>query len=120
MDVQAADLIIAVRKGHPNDPTIRNSAADERPIYPSNNVPDASQRSPSPDLTQPGSRAAADRRPHMTNEMGSSKDSFEVYLGRVDYPLDASSLWAKHTLNSPEVAARNAINQSEQHSQQKP
>jgi len=127
-DAQAADLIIAVRKGHASGPTIRNSPLDDRPIYQPGNIPDASQHDRSPDLTNPGPGATpADRRPQISNETGPSEDSFEVYVGRVDYPLDAPAVWrylAKDALDSPGVAAveqfRNAINKSEQQSQQKP
>lgn len=127
-DAQAADLIIAVQKGHTNGPTIRNSPVDQRPIDQTGDIPDASQHGRSPDLTNPGPGAApADRRPHISNEMGSSEDSFEVYMGRVGHPLDAPAVWryiAKDALDTPEVTAveqfRNAITQAEQHSQQKP
>lgn len=71
----------------------------------------------------------ADRWPHIANnETGPSEDSFEVYRGRVDYPLDAPAGWryvAKDALDEfPEVVAveqfRNAINEAERQSQQKP
>jgi hypothetical protein len=59
--------------------------------------------------------------------MGPSEDTFEVYMGGVDYSLDAPPLWrymAKDALNAPRVTAveqfKNAINESEQHRQQKP
>jgi hypothetical protein len=60
--------------------------------------------------------------------MGPSEDSFEVYKGRVDYPLDASAVWryvAKDALDGfLEVVAveqfRKVINEAEQQSQQKP
>jgi hypothetical protein len=83
----------------------------------------------SPDLTNPGRSTVTDRRPHIvSNETGPSEDSFEVYRGRVDYPLDAPAVWrymAKNALDElPEVVAveqfRNAINEAEQQSQQKP
>jgi len=129
-NAQAADLIIAVQTRHASGPTIRNSPADKRPNDEIGNIPDANQQGPSPDLTHPAPGAiAADRRPHITvNEMGPSEDSFEVYRGRVDYPLDAPAVWryvAKDALDDfPEVVAveqfRNAINEAEPQSQQKP
>jgi hypothetical protein len=129
-DAQTADLIVAVRKGHASGPTIGNSPADDQPIIyqPSGgDVPGAGQHGRSPDLTNPGLGRPADRGPHITNEMGSAEDSFEVYIGGIDYPLDAPPLWrymAKDALNTPQVAAleqfRNAINESEQHRQQEP
>jgi len=130
MNAQAADLIIAVRTGHASGPTIRNSPADRRPNDEIGNIPDANQQGPSPDVTHPAPGAiAADRRPRITsNETGPSEDSFEVYRGRVDYPLDAPAVWryvAKDALDEfPEVVAveqfRNAINEAERQSQQKP
>jgi hypothetical protein len=60
--------------------------------------------------------------------MGPSENSFEVYRGRVDYPLDAPAVWryvAKDALDEfPEVVAveqfRKVINEADQQSQQKP
>jgi hypothetical protein len=128
-NAQAADLIIAIRTGHANGPTIRNSPADGRMNDQIGNIPDANQQGPSPDLTNPGPSTVRDRRPHISsNEMGPSEDSFEVYRGRVDYPLDAPAVWryvAKDALDDlPEIVAveqfRNAINEAERQSQQKP
>ena len=129
-DEQAADLIIAVRKGHPNGPTIRNAPADRRPNDSIGDIPSASQQGP-PDLpnSDPGA-TGPNRRPQIRNEMGPTEDSFEVYMGRVDHALDAPAVWrymAKDALDDfPEVAAieqfRNAISAAEQQkqSQQKP
>jgi len=129
-DAQTADLIVAVRKGHGSGPTIGNSPADDQPIIyqPSGgDVRGAGQRGRSPDLNNPGLGRPADRGPHITNEMGPSEDTFEVYMGGVDYPLDAPPLWrymAKDALNTPRVTAveqfKNAISESEQHRQPKP
>lgn len=129
-NAQAADLIIAVRTGHSHGPTIRNSPADQRaPNDEIGNIPDASQQGRSPDLTHRLPSTVDDRRPHIsTNEMRSPEDSFEVYRGRVDYPLDASAVWryqAKDALDGfPEVVAveqfKKAIKEAEQQSQQKP
>jgi hypothetical protein len=59
--------------------------------------------------------------------MGSSEDTFEVYRGGVEYPLDAAPVWryiAKDALNGPQVAAveqfRKAIVDSGKQRQQKP
>ena len=135
-NAEAADLIIAIRTGHASGPTIRNSPADRRTNDQIGDIPDASQQghSPasqqghSPDLTNSGPASATDRRPHISNEMGPSEDSFEVYRGRVDYPLDAPAVWRYMAMGAlddfPEVVAvehfRNAINEAERQSQQKP
>jgi len=130
-NAQAADLIIAVRTGHAHGPTIRNSPADQRaPNDQIGDIPDANQQGrPSRDLTNPGRSTVTDRRPQIViNEMGPSEDSFEVYKGRVDYPLDASAVW-RYVANDAldgflEVVAveqfRKVINEAEQQSQQKP
>jgi hypothetical protein len=56
-----------------------------------------------------------------------AEDSFEVYLGRIEYPLEAAPVWrymAKDALNGPKVKAveqfHNAIDESEKQHQQKP
>ena len=129
-DAQTADLIVAVQKGHANGPTIRNSPVDSQPITLDGGVPPADGGIPpagvhgrSPDPTNPG----MGRAPNISNEAGMSEDSFEVYMGGVDHPLDAPPVWryvAKDALNSPQVTAvqqfRNAVNESDQLSQQKP
>jgi hypothetical protein len=63
----------------------------------------------------------------VSNEIGSSEDSFEVYRGGVEYPLDASPIWrymGKNALDAPTVAAvsqlRKAIDESAKQRQQKP
>lgn len=64
--------------------------------------------------------------PQVGSEGGPSEDLFEVYKGRVEYPLDAPSIWrymGKNALDGPQVKAveqlKNAISESEQVSQQK-
>ena len=128
---QTADLIIAVRKGHAAGPTIRNSPADDRPviIQPTGEAGTrvGGHQGRPPDLSDPGLGGPADRGPQISNQIGPSEDAFEVYMGGVDYPLDAPPLWryvAKDALKAPRVDAveqfRKAINESEQQRQQKP
>jgi hypothetical protein len=128
---QTADLIIAVRKGHASGPTIRNSPADDRPVTIQPNGEGGTRvgghQGRPPDLSDPGLGGLADRGPQISNQIGSSDDSFEVYMVGVDYPLDAPPLWrymAKDSLKAPRVDAveqfRKAINESEQQRQQKP
>ena len=130
MEAQTADLVIAVRKGHAGGPTIINSPADNRPVVYQRSGGDirvGGQQGRSPDLTNPGLGPSEDRGPHMSSQIGSSEDSFEVYLGGVEHPLDASPIWrymAKDALNGPQVSAveqfRKAIDESEKQRQQKP
>ena len=56
----------------------------------------------------------------MGNEIGASEDTFEVYRGGIEYPLDSSPVWryiAKDCLRAPGVTAveelRKAITQAE-------
>lgn len=128
---QTADLIIAVRRGQAGGPTIRNSPADAPPIV-IQSTGGADTRvgghaGRPPDLSDPGLGEPADRGPRLSNQIGTSEDTFEVYVGGVEYPLDASPLWryaAKDALKAPRVSAveefRKAINESEQQRQQKP
>jgi hypothetical protein len=57
----------------------------------------------------------------MGNEIGASEDTFEVYRGGIEYPLDSSPVWryiAKDSLQAPGVTAveefRKAIAKAEQ------
>jgi hypothetical protein len=128
MSPQTADLIIAVRKGHAAGPTIKNSPADDRPVILQPNDGDVRigvQRGSPPPLSTSGPEQ--NRGPHVSNEIRSSEDSFEVYLGGVEYPLDAAPVWhymGKNALDAPTVAAvsqfQKAIDESEKQRQKKP
>lgn len=130
MDAQTADLVVVVRKGRRGGPMVSNSPADNPPVIyqPSGrDIRIAGQHGRPPDLTDPGLGGSADRGPHISNEIGPSEDTFEVYRGGVEYPLDASPVWrymAKDALNGPQVSAveefRKTIAESEKQRQQKP
>jgi hypothetical protein len=122
MSPEIADLVIAVRKGHAGGPTISNSPADDRPVILQPNDGDiriGAQQGHPPGVSDPR-LGPQDRGPHMSNEIGPSEDSFEVYRGGVEYPLDAPAVWrylGKNALDAPTVAAvsqfRKAIAESE-------
>jgi hypothetical protein len=127
-DAEFADLVIAVRKGHAGGPIIANSPTDNRPLTIESAGPTTragvQQGRPS-DLTTPLPGEPAGPRP--ANEIGSAEDSFEVYRGRVQYPLDAAPLWryrAKDALDAPQVRAveefHKVITESEKAQKQKP
>jgi hypothetical protein len=128
MDAQTADLVIAVRKGHANGPTTRNSPTDDRSV--SGQQPDfrvGDLRDRPPDRTDHGFGGSEARRPLILNEDGPSEDILEVYRGGVKYPLDRSPVWrytAKDALNGPQVDAveqfRKAIAESEEQRQKGP
>ena len=129
MDGQMSDLIVAVRKGHAGGPAISNSPLDNRPVIfepGEGNARIGGSPSRPPDLTNPG-LGPADRQPRINSQIGPSDDTFEVYLGNVEYPLDAPPIWrysARDALNGPQVAAveqfRKAVDESEKQRQHKP
>ena len=132
MDAQTADLIIAVRKGNKSGPVISHSPADDRPVIFEPGIGDARVGHPQqpgrpPDLTEPFPGGSGNRGPQLGSQVGSSDDTFEVYRGGGEYPLDTAPVWryiAKGSLDSPQVAAveqfRKAIEESEKQHQQKP
>jgi hypothetical protein len=129
MDAETADLVVAVRKGHASGPTVRNSPVDDRPIIyqPSGGDVRAAGQHGRPDLTDPSLGGATDRGPHLSNEIGSAQDAFEIYRGGVRYPLDSAPVWrymAKDALSGPQVNAieqfKKAIDESEKVRQAKP
>jgi len=124
MDAQTADLVVAVRKGYAGGPTVTNSPADNRPviIQPGDgNIRLGGQEGHPTDTTDPGltnpSQAGppergknptlggpAERSPGIGNEVGGAEDTFGLYRGGVEYPLDASPVWrysAKSALDGP-------------------
>lgn len=128
MSPQVADLIIAVRKGHSGGPTIGNSPADDRPVILQPNDGDVrigAQQGHPPGLNDPG-LGPQDRTPRIGSEIGPSEDTFEIYCGGVEYPLDAPAMWrymGKNALDAPTVAAvsqfRKAVDESEKQRQQR-
>ena len=123
-NAQVADLVIAVRKGNKSGPVITHSPVDNRPVVFQPQIGGAQtgqQAGRPPDLTQPMPGGLGDNRgPQIGNQIGSSEDEFEVYMGGRDYPLDGPPLWryaGKDSLNAPQVAAveqfRKAIEESE-------
>ena len=129
MDAETADLVVAVRKGHASGPTVRNSPVDDRPVIyqPSGGDFRGAGQHGRPDLTDPSMGGATDRGPHLSNEIGSAQDAFEIYRGRVQYPLDSAPVWrymAKDALSGPQVSAieqfKKAIDESEKVRQAKP
>ena len=125
MDPYRADLVIAVRKGHANGPTINNSPLDNRPVI--IQPGDSGVRIGGQQGRPPGMGGPPDTGPRIGNEAGSSDDSFEVYRGGVEQPLDSAPVWrfmAKGALDSPRVIAveqfKKAITESEKQRQQKP
>ena len=105
-----ADLIISVRKGSGKvaQPTI-GGIPDDRPVIfqPSDTGPRAGgQKGIPPPLTDP--TGTPPRGPHSQVEVGDPRDTFLVYRGQRDNPLDGAPVWrytAKDGLRSPSVPA---------------
>jgi hypothetical protein len=127
-DALTADLIVAVRKGHAGGPAVSSAPIDTRPVIfqPSpGTIYVGGQQGAPPDLTQrPGPEPP---KPTISHEAGTAEDTFELFLGGVEYPLDTAPIWrymAKDALDAPEVRAveqfRKAVADSEKQQKQKP
>lgn len=75
----------------------------------------------------PSLDGAPDTGPRLGHEIGTSEDTFEVYRGGVESPLDSSPVWryiAKDALSRPRVSAveqfRKTLAESVKQQQQKP
>ncbi len=146
LDGPNADLIIVVRRGTGKvaSGTVHDPRQDRRPVaidptdtgigvgvqrgqpppY-AGDLPDASQGSSIPAQNRP----MTDDRPHPQAEIGNSTsdDSFLVYRGRIENPLDGSPVWryeAKNALKPHAVPAvdafRKALDQAEQAAAKQP
>ncbi|HET6178913.1 MAG TPA: hypothetical protein VFE61_18430 [Candidatus Sulfotelmatobacter sp.] len=112
LDGAESDLVIAVRTGNGKmvRPTIKGGPIDNRPgvAQPTDGgVRIGGQHGQPPPISETGT-GPMDRGPHVSNEIGPSEDSFEVYQGRIQYPLDSSPVWryiAKDCLRPPKVSA---------------
>ena len=129
MDTQTADLVITVRKGSGKmvQPTIGGLPTNDRPVVvqpTDSGIRLGGQKGRSPDSTQP---TPQDTSPHPRTEIGPSEDTFVVYEGHVDGPLDRAPAWrymTKNALHSPNVPAveefRKAIEEAEKQQKSKP
>lgn len=123
MDGQESDLVIAVRTGSGRmvQPTVRGGPVDQRPGTAQTgdgNVRIGAQQGQPPPLSDPS--MGQPNSPRISNDIGPSEDTFEVYRGGVQYPLDSPPVWryiAKDCLRQPSVTAveefRKAIAQAE-------
>jgi hypothetical protein len=141
LDGPNADLIIVIRRGtgklasgtvhdprqgrrpvaiDPTDTGIDVGAQRGQPPPYAGDVPDASQGSADGPLSDPRN-APIDQRPHPQAEIGSSEDSFIVYRGKIENPLDAPPVWryqAKNALKPHTVPVvdvfRKAVDEADQ------
>lgn len=110
MDGAESDLVIAVRTGSGKmvQPTIKGGPIDTRPGVGQSTDSTirigGQQGHPPQDPGMGGPQSG----PRISNEVGPSEDSFEVYRGSVQSPLDAPAVWryiAKDCLRPPRVSA---------------
>jgi hypothetical protein len=130
LDATTADLVIGVRKGTGKaaTPTVSGGPVDSRPVTldktdgqirigGSQGRPPATTVSDDPNV--PG-QMPPDNRPHTGMEVGAAQDTFQVYQGGVEYPLDGAPIWtqvSKSGLKPPDVTAveefRKALEETE-------
>jgi len=112
MDGEKSDLVVVIRTGdgRVGRSTIKGGPIDQRPGV-AQSTDDSIRigaQHGTPPMTDPNANPQ-DRSPHVSNEAGSSEDSFAVYLGTSDHPLDSAPVWrhiAKDCLRpEPRVAA---------------
>jgi hypothetical protein len=95
---QDADLIVVLRKGnkHLVNPTITDPRQNRRPGTiegTDTSVNIGAQRGPRPNDSSIPDAGSADGSPRPQTEVGGREDSFVVYAGRVDHPLDSAPVW---------------------------
>jgi hypothetical protein len=116
MDGQESDLVIAVRTGSGRMvPTIKGGPIDNRPgvAQPTDGGIriGAQQGHPTSDPgmgPQNSPQNSPQNGPRLSKEIGPSEDTFEVYRGGVEDPLDSPTVWrytAKDCLRAPKVSA---------------
>ena len=131
LDVDHADLVVGVRKGTGKiaNPTINGGPVDSRPgtiETTDNQIRIGVQQGRPHDVTDPTGSNAPNGRVHPGVEAGPAEDTFQVFQGGVQYPLDNAPVWkliAKDGLKPPAVTAveqfRKAVEESEKAAQQK-
>ena len=122
---EEADLVIAVRTGSGRmvQPTIKGGPIDQRPGTAQSTdggIRIGGQQGQPPPLSDPG-MGPPQNGSRMSNEVGASEDTFEVYRGHGQSPLHSPAVWryiAKDCLREPGVTAveefRKAIAKAEQ------
>lgn len=132
IDGQEADLVIAIRAGtgRMSGPTMKGGPIDSRPTIAQQTdtgIRIGAQQGHAPPLNDPTMSGPQENRPRIEHEVRPSEDSFEVYFGNTQYPLDSPPVWryvAKDCLQSPSVSAverfRKAVAESEMPQPKKP
>lgn len=131
LDAEQADLVVGVRRGTGKvaSPTISGGPIDSRPgtiETTDNQIRIGVQQGHPPDVSDPAGSSGPNDRVHQGVAVGQAEDTFQVFQGGVQYPLDNPPVWkltAKDGLKPPDVAAveqfRKAVEESEKAAQQK-
>lgn len=94
---RAADLIIVIRKGnkHAYEETVPDTRQNNRPgsINSADNSISIGGQNPQPGISGNSGPGSGPRGPQPQSEIGLTEDSFAVYRGSVDHPLDAPPAW---------------------------
>lgn len=122
-----ADLVISVRRGHGK--AVNNTIGgvpNNRPVImqpTDSGIRLGGQHGTPPPVTADSPPPSG---PHPQTEIGPTEDTFIVYRGKIDHPLDNAPVWrytAKDALSSPSVPAvaqfQKAIDQTEKELAQK-
>jgi hypothetical protein len=127
-DASQADVLVGVRKGtgKMGNPTVSGGPIDSSPATVETTDSDihaSVQQGHLPDLTQQPTLTGTETpsaRPHAGVEVGPRDDTFNVFQGRREYPLDSPTVWRctlKDGLNAPDVTAveqfRKAVEESD-------
>ena len=127
MSTMTADFVVVIRKGSGKlvQPTIGGTGPNNRPVIIQPNdsgIRIGGQKGQPPDRTQTDPASTA---PHPKVEAGATEDSFLVYDGTTESPLNRAPIWrygAKNALHSPDVPAvdefRKIFNETEKQQQQ--
>jgi len=130
LDGEESDLVIVVRTGNGKSmrPTIKGGPIDQRPGVAQagdTSIRIGAQQGHAP-LNDP-SVSPPNTGPHLSNEVGPSEDTFEVYRGDIQDPLSSTPAWryiAKDCLRAPNVSAveefRKAVAEAEKPQPKKP
>ena len=131
LDADQADLVVGVRKGTGKvvNPTISGGPVDSRPgtiETTDSQIRIGVQQGHPPDVSDPTGTTGPNDRVHPGVAAGLAEDTFRVFQGGVQYPLDYAPVWqftVKDGLKPPGVAAveqfRKAVEESQKAAQQK-
>jgi hypothetical protein len=127
-DASQADILVGVQKGSGKiaNPTVSGGPIDSRPATvetTDNDIHVSVQQGHPPDVTQQPTLTGTETqstRPHTGVEVGPRDDSFNVFQGRREYPLDGPAVWrctVKDGLNAPDITSveqfRKAVEESD-------